>query len=70
MSFMSPKPPGTPPIPPAAHPAILGSNQTALAGQNARTVAAAAEGQGFDNTIQTSPQGLQPPTTGKATLLG
>lgn len=61
---------GPPAIPPAAHPAVLGSATSALAGQNAKAAAGAAEGQGFDNTIQTTPKGLEAPSTAKATLLG
>lgn len=56
--------------PPAAHPPVLGSTQTALAGQAAKQRAAAAEGMGEDNTVATSPQGLKAPDTAKATLLG
>lgn len=56
--------------PPAAHPPILGSTQTALAGEAAKQKAAAAEGAGFDDTIATGPQGLKAPATAKTTLLG
>ena len=56
--------------PPAAHPVILGSNQTQVAGEEAKKAAAAAEGMGMDDTVKTSPQGLQKPTTATTTLLG
>lgn len=57
--------------PPAAHPATLGSNSIALAGQNARAMAAGAEGLGSNDTVKTSAEGLTTPaTTAKATLLG
>lgn len=68
--FNPPKP--TPPQmpPPAAHPAILGNQQIQLSQQQAAQRGKIAEGMGFDNTIQTSPEGLATPNTGKATLLG
>jgi len=66
----SPKVAAPVPPPPAAHPAVLGSAQTALAGAASKKGGAVAEGMGFDNTIQTSPQGLKPPSTAKSTLLG
>lgn len=57
--------------PPQAHPPTFGSATVALTGLEARQRAAAEEGQGFDNTIQTSPQGAQTPgTKAPATLLG
>lgn len=66
-----PREPGVPMPPPAAHPPTLGSSQVALAGLQAKQKAAAAEGEGFDNTVGTSPGGLkEQPTTQKATLLG
>jgi hypothetical protein len=73
MGFLMPKspsPPNLPTPPPAAHPAILGSNQLALATQGSKAGAAAASGMGFDNTIKTSQQGLTAPETAKTTLLG
>lgn len=74
MGFLasSPPKPQMPPMPPpAANPPTQGSQQIALAGEAAKAKAAAAEGQGFDNTIKTSPEGLQtPPSTAHATLLG
>lgn len=69
--FNPPHPPSVPLPPPAAHPATLGTNQVVLAGQNAKTAAAALEGMGADNTVKTSAEGLtQPVSTAKATLLG
>jgi hypothetical protein len=66
----SPKVNGPTPPPPAAHPAVLGSAQTALAAATTKKGGAVADGMGFNNTIQTSPQGLKPPSTAKSTLLG
>lgn len=69
--FGGPKAPLAPPMPPpSAHPAVLGSAQTQLAGSASQKAGAAAEGMGFDKTIQTSPQGLKAPETAKTTLLG
>lgn len=66
-----PREPGVPMPPPAAHPPTLGSSQVALSGLEAGKKAAAAEGAGFDDTLETSGQGLkETPTTQKATLLG
>lgn len=56
--------------PPAAHPAVLGSAQTALAATATKKAGSVAEGMGSDGTVKTSPQGLKPPDTGKSTLLG
>lgn len=73
MGFLMPKAPSAPSLPtppPAAHPAVLGSNQLALASQSSKSGSAAAAGMGFDNTIKTSQQGLTPPDTAKTTLLG
>lgn len=57
--------------PPAAHPPTLGSAFSAIATQASNNAAKAAEGQGFDDTIKTSPQGDKtPPSTAKVTLLG
>lgn len=71
MGFGGPKAPAAPlQPPPAANPAVLGSAQTALAASNTKKAGAVAEGQGFDNTIETSPQGLKPPQTAKTSLLG
>lgn len=72
MGFLmgSPKVNAPTPPPAAAHPAVLGSTQTALIGSSAKKAGGAAEGMGFDNTIQTSPQGLKAPAAAKATLLG
>lgn len=72
MGFLtgSPKIPAPPSVPPAAHPAVLGSAQTALASSATQKAGKAAEGMGFDNTIQTGPQGLKAPAIAKATLLG
>lgn len=66
-----PQPKGLPTPPPAAHPPTLASTSVALAGNNAKTAGAAAEGAGKSGTVKTSPQGdLQNPATAKATLLG
>lgn len=65
-----PRPVGPTMPPPSAHPAILGNQQIALSQAVGSDKAKAAEGMGFDSTIQTSPQGLAAPSTGKATLLG
>lgn len=63
--------PNVPLPPPAAHPATMGDASLALAGIEARRSARAAEGEGEDNTIQTSPQGvMQPATKAPSTLLG
>lgn len=67
MGFLTPKmpqPPSVPMPPPAAHPATLGSAQIQLAQGNSK-----GGGQGFDNTLKTSPGGLEAPKTAK-TLLG
>lgn len=68
--FSPPKPVGPQMPPPAANPAVLGSSQTQLAAQQTRKAGSVAEGRGFNNTIQTSPQGLQAPATARTTLLG
>ena len=66
MGFGAPKPQQVPLPPPSAHPPILGSSLS----QKTET-AAEAEGQGADNTVKTSPEGLQtPPSTARVTLLG
>ena len=66
-----PKPLGIPAAPPMAHPPILGSSEVQLAGIQARQKALAAEGEGFDNTIDTSPQGVKPAASkNSGTLLG
>lgn len=73
MGFLMPKGPSAPSLPmppPAAHPATLGSSAVQDAGGLSKSGAAAAEGQGFDNTIKTSSQGLVAPNTTKNTLLG
>ena len=70
MGFSTPKPPAIPLPPPAAHPAVLGSSLTALAGKQTKQNASQAEGRGLGGTVQTSPQGLEKPATAKATLLG
>lgn len=62
--------PGVPMPPPAAHPATMGSAQLALTGLEARQRASAQEGKGFDNTLQTGPEGVKSENTTKATLLG
>mgnify|MGYP001551982615 CR=1 FL=1 len=68
--FSKPSTPGITMPPPAAHPVVLGSSQTTAVGDQAKRAAAAAEGMGLDNTIKTSPQGLQKPATATTTLLG
>lgn len=73
MGFLAPKmpTPKTPPLPPpAAHPAVLGSMEAQLAGNQTKKGAAAAEGMGMNDTLKTSPQGLEAPKTAKTTLLG
>lgn len=66
--------PGAPPPikmpPPSAHPAILGSSASSLSGASAGRAARAAEGMGEDNTVKTSPQGADKPSTAPVTLLG
>jgi hypothetical protein len=72
MSFLfghAPSPPSPPPPPP--HPPTLASQAVQQAGQQAALEAAAASGQGFDNTIKTSSLGApKPATTGGAQTLG
>lgn len=73
MGFLAPpKPKASIPMapPPAAHPAVLGSQQVQLSGDQAKKSAAAAEGLGQSDTIKTSPQGLEAPKTAKTSLLG
>ena len=73
MGFLTPSipnPPSVPLPPPAAHPATLGSQESQLAAQSTKKAGAAAEGMGFNDTIKTSPQGLEAPATAKTTLLG
>ena len=63
--------PAIPAAPPAAAPATLASAQVASTAANSRQRALSAAGQGFANTIGTTPQGLStPPKTGETTLLG
>lgn len=68
--FEPPKPPGVVLPPPSAHPPTLGSAATQLAAQGAKDRATKAEDQGFDDTVKTSSQGADKPTTAKTTLLG
>lgn len=71
MGQYSPSLPKNSPPPPMAHPPTLGSTEVVLSGIEARQRAAAEEGEGFDNTIKTSPQGAQTPgTKAPTTLLG
>ena len=73
MGFLMPKAPTPtmPPLPPpAAHPATLGSTEIQLSGQNSKKGAAVAEGMGANDTVKTSPQGLDAPKTAKTSLLG
>lgn len=66
-----PKAPSLTMPPPSAHPPTLGSAQVTEAAGIAKQKAAAAEGLGEDNTVATSPQGLQgKASTAPATLLG
>lgn len=70
-SIFNPPHPSAPMAPPpAAHPAVLGSAQTALSGAEQKKSADAAAGAGMSDTIKTSPQGLKAPATAKSTLLG
>lgn len=66
--------PGTPHYyqpPPTAYPPNIGSSTIALAALEARQWARQQEGQGFDNTIKTSPQGVtSSPGQAPTTLLG
>lgn len=67
MGAAPPRPPSPTMPPPGAHPPILGSSLS----NDVKDRAKAADGMGFDDTVKTSPQGLQtPPSTAKATLLG
>ena len=70
MGMFNPPKPAVNMPPPSAHPPTLGSASLVATQQAAKQKAAAAEGMGMDNTIQTSPQGLKAPDTAKATLLG
>lgn len=70
MGISTPKPPAIPLPPPAAHPALLGSTATGLAGQQGKEASKKAEGAGSNDTIKTTPKGLEAPETAKATLLG
>lgn len=71
MGLMTPPaPPNVTLPPPSAHPPTLGSASAALAAQTVKDKAVKADGQGMDDTVKTSPQGLQAPATAKATLLG
>lgn len=73
MGFLMPKAPTPtmPPLPPpAAHPATLGSLSVQLAGDKSNKGAAAAEGLGANDTVKTTPQGLEAPKTAKTSLLG
>lgn len=64
----SPQP--IPPLPPAAQPATLADPLVAETAAAQRARAAAIAGGGFGGTIETSAQGLKPPMTAGATLLG
>lgn len=70
MGISTPAPPSVRMPPPAAHPPTLGSASIAQEQEQAKDRAAKADGMGFDDTVQTSPQGLKAPTTAKTTLLG
>lgn len=71
MGMLSPpKPPSVQLPPPSAHVPTLGSASAQSAAARASSAATDAEGQGFDDTVKTSPQGLKPPQTAKTTLLG
>lgn len=62
--FGAPSAPAVPPPPPA--PPMFASNQ--LAGNSVAQQAAAAEGQGGDRTVTSSPLGASPGATAKNTL--
>ncbi len=62
--------PKVPAVPPSANPATLANAATSGAFINSKAKAAGAIGQGFDNTIATSPLGTSAPNTAKGTLLG
>ena len=63
-------PPAPPPPPPAAAPATYASGATQSAAQGAQNRMKAAAGAGFENTLFTNPQGVQPGPTAKQQLLG
>ena len=63
-------PPAPPPPPPAAAPATDASGATQSAAQGAQNRMKAAAGAGFENTLFTNPQGVQPGPTAKQQLLG
>lgn len=66
----TPAPPPPPPPPPAAHPATAASGAVQSSADQQRRRAQAAAGQGFSDTLKTSPTGTAAPSTAKATLLG
>lgn len=70
MSFLAPKmaAPAAPTPPPA--PPKMANAQTQDAGAAVRAAAAAANGQGFADTIKTSAQGADSPAVAKKVLLG
>lgn len=72
MGFLMPKvsAPDIPPPPPAANPPTIADPAVAAAGNAQRAGAAAAEGQGFDGTVQTSPMGAPAAATAMKSLLG
>jgi len=59
-----------PPPPPPAAPPTLADASVANSGAQARAMAAAGSGAGFDNTVLTSPQGATQPATATKQLLG
>jgi len=63
-------PAAPPPPPPPASPPTLADASVANSGAQARAMAAAASGAGFDNTVLTSPQGAAQPAVANKPLLG
>lgn len=70
MGFGSPPAPAVHMPPPAAHPPTLGSVNALTAQQTSKKKGEDAEGEGMDNTIKTTPRGLEAPQTATTTLLG
>ena len=59
-----------PPSPPPPNPPLIADPSTQASANAAQLAAAAAAGQGFNNTIQSSPQGAPAPSTAQKQLLG
>jgi hypothetical protein len=70
LSFLMPKAPSIAAPPPPPAPPMAASASVQDSASAARAAAAAASGQGFGNTIGTSPQGAAAPMTAQKTLLG